>query len=127
MLGKLLGLAAVGSAFAGIPPLHRILSSILILLFLMAVTAFMLCAVVVGGFVILYFCMLHHGVDAYTAEMILGFAACLVAGTLAALTWARLQRLQGLLSPNILKRASGVSGISTLAFAFIDGFLNPEK
>jgi len=55
MISKLLGVASVGSVLASANIMHRFLSSMAKIMVLAIVCAFMLCALMVGVFVALYF------------------------------------------------------------------------
>lgn len=127
MIGKLLGLATIGSAVASVGLLHRFLSNIAGIIVLSIVSAIMLCVLLAGGFYLAYFCLVHYGLDPYAAGITVGTVLFFVTFMLIILTMTQLQRLRDLTHSGLYSQRTGLPDIGNIANAFIDGFLNHKK
>lgn len=128
MIGKLLGVATVGSTLASVGLLNRFLLGVTNMVILAIVCAFMLCALLAGGFYMAYLCLVHYGLDPYVAGIALGIVALFVTIALITLTISQIRQMRELLPSRQLHRyASGLSDLGHVADAFIEGFLNPKK
>jgi len=127
MLGKFLAAAAGLGAVANVAHVQRFLADIMSVFLLMAVCFFMLCGLAASILALLYFYMIHIGVDPYAASMTIGFLACLTTGTLAIIAIRRLRQMRTLPAAPALAIAPRAPDIGKVFFAFIDGFMRPRR
>jgi hypothetical protein len=126
MIGKILDAATIGSALVNIGLHRRFLSDIVGFVMLAIVGAFMLCAVATGGFVLVYFVLVHYGLDPFVAAVMLCLAAGLLTGALIATTLTQIRRLRETPFSHLQHYMTGTHDLGHIADAFIDGFLNPK-
>jgi len=127
MISNLLGVASVGSTLASASIMHRFLSSMAKIMVLAIVCAFMLCALMVGVFVALYFGLVHYGLDPVTVGIALGIAALLLTVSLAAATTHQLRRFRDHSAFSLPRSRSDWPDLGNIANAFIDGFLGSKR
>ena len=120
MISRILGLATAGGALADTGLLYRFLSNVATAVMLAIVGSFMLCAFMTAAFACAYMALVHYGLDPFVAAVMLGLVACFMAVLIAIYA---VMRMRALSSP---PRASAFD-ISTIADAFIDGFLEPRN
>jgi hypothetical protein len=124
MIGKLLGVASVGSALASVGLMQRFLSGITKVVILAVVSAFMLCALLAGGFTMAYFCLVHYGLDQFAAGIAVGIVAFFITAALVTLTIVQLRQLRDLTQHILHPYRIDLPDIGNVANAFIDGLLN---
>jgi len=127
MIGKLIGVATVGSTLASVGLLHRFLSGIAKIVILSVISAFMLCALMAGSFYMAYFFLVHYGLDPYAAGITVGIAASLITLALVVLTIIQFRQLHDLTHRSLHPYRAGFPEIGNVAHAFIDGFLNQRS
>jgi uncharacterized membrane protein YczE len=127
MIGKLLGIATVGSTLAGVSLVHRFLFDAVGIIILTIITAFMFCILLAGGFCIAYFGLVHYGLDPYVAGMTVGLVAFIITAVLIMLTANKLNQLRDLTHHSLNPAKLGLLEVSNAALAFVDGFLSPLK
>ena len=127
MLGKLLGVATVGSTLMGVGLLHRFLVAAAQLMILVIISSFMLCASLASIFCIIYFCMMQFGIAPQVAGIILGVVALLTTAVLVALMLDQLQKLRSFYPRQAAVNAGSLPDIGHIAMAFIDGFLDKKS
>jgi len=127
MLSKILGAATVGSALASVGLLQRFLSGIATLVILSVISAFMICALLAGGFYMAYHWLVLYGLDAYAAGMTIGIIVFLITAGLVALTMSQICRLRELPYHNLSPYGHSLPDVGHVVSAFIDGFLNHKK
>lgn len=127
MINKLLGVASVGSILASANIMHRFLSSMAKIMVLAIVCGFMLCALIVGFFAVLYFSLVHYGLDPTAAAMGLGATALLLTVTLMAAITHQLRRFGDHSAYSMPKSRSDWPDLGNIANAFLDGFLSNKK
>lgn len=123
MIGKLLGIATVGSSLASVGLLHRLLSGIMTVVVLAVVTAFMICVLLAGGFYMGYICLIHYGLDPTVAGVTVGGIALVITIVLVAVTASQMQRLKDLSHPTTFMPHLALPTVSGLVDAFLDGLL----
>ena len=127
MLGKLLGVATVGSTLASVELIHRFLSGITKIIVLAIVSAFMLCALVISAFIVFYFSLVHYGLDPYVAVITIGAVAVFITTTLVLVTIDQTRQLRDLPHFSLCNFKNDLPDIGHIIRAFIDGLLSPRK
>ncbi|MDD2325494.1 MAG: hypothetical protein PHW63_05790 [Alphaproteobacteria bacterium] len=127
MISKLLGVASVGSVLASANIMHRFLSSMAKIMVLAIVCAFMLCALMVGVFVALYFSLVQYGFDPVAVAVVLGAVVSLLTVTIVAATVHQLRCFRDHSAYSLPKSRSDWPDFGNIANAFIDGFLGSKK
>ncbi|MDP9128053.1 MAG: hypothetical protein M3N08_07335 [Pseudomonadota bacterium] len=127
MLGKLLRLATVGSSFASVGLLHRLLSGLATVVVLALATAFMVCVLLIGGFYLGYLGLVHYGLDPIVAGVAIGGVACLVTIGLILALVAQLKKMKSLSHPNSFIPHVALPTATGIVHAFFDGLLSPRK
>ena len=127
MLGKLLGIATVGSTLASVGLMHRLLVATAQIMVLVIASAFMLCASLLALFYIIYLGLLQCGVPPDVAAITLGVAALLVTAALVMLTLEQLRQLRVFQQRQMLGAGNAWPEVGNIAMAFVDGFLNHKK
>lgn len=127
MLGKIFGVATVGTTLAGIGLLHRLLFTLAQIMILVIVSAFLSCASLISLLYIIYFCMLQFGLAANLAGVLTGLMAILVTVLVVAFTFDRFRQLQSFQYRSPHNDNNSWHDVGHIAVAFIDGFLNKKK
>jgi len=127
MISNLLGVASVGSVLASANILHRFLSSMAKIMVLAIVCAFMLCALMVGVFVVLYFSSVQYGFDPAAVAVALSAVALFLTGSLAAATAHQLRRFRDHSAYSFPNSHGSWPDLGSVANAFMDGFLGSKK
>jgi hypothetical protein len=127
MIGKLLGVATVGTTVASVGLMHRFLSGMAKIMVLAIVSAFMVCAMLASVFTMTYFCLVHYGLDPYVAGITLGIVALFLTIALVMVTVDQIRHLRDLSHFSLRKFRSDWPDIGNIASAFIDGFLDHKK
>jgi len=123
-LDKLLGLAGMGSTIANVTLLKRLLSQVIIIVALTAISSLMTGAILIAGFYGLYLALLHYGTDPTAAIFItVGMALALTAAVagFAVFRWRQMHEASHETGGASLGR------IGQIADAFIDGLLTGGK
>jgi ABC-type multidrug transport system fused ATPase/permease subunit len=127
MIGKILEMMTAGSALASVGALHRFMSSIVSIVILTLLTAFLLCVLIGTSIAMGYLALVHFGLDPFAAAMVIGLIAFLIASTAIGVIIAKIQKLRNLSSTPVASMKTGVVELSDMLDAFVDGFLNPHK
>ncbi len=127
MLGKLLGVATVGSALASVGLLHRFLSNIVTIVILSIVSGFMLSVLITGGFYLAYLGLVHYGLDPCVAGITVGIMIFLVTAALVIFVIARLRQMRDLMHSSSHSHGADLLDMGNVVIAFIEGFLNHKK
>lgn len=127
MISNLLGIASVGSGLANTNLIRRCLSSLAKIMVLAIVCGFLFCALIVGGFVALYFSLANYGFDPVSVRIALGIVAILLTVTLTVMTMRQLRCFRDNLAYGLPKVQSAWPDLGNIANAFIDGFLGNKK
>jgi hypothetical protein len=123
MIGKLMGLATVGSSLANVTLLHRFLASATSVVALTMISAFMCCVLLIGIFGATYISLVHYGLDPYAAAITVALIMIIMTGGCVSLTIIRLRQLREIPHHNMHRDIPGMSHISSIADAFMKGFL----
>jgi len=121
MIGKLLDVLTVGSTVVNVTLLHRFMTGIASIVMLAVVSAFILCAILVGGFTLAFFGLVHYGLDPYAAGITLGILGLVAACAMIVITRARIRFLLELPSNNLSRHGHLLSDVNPIIDAFIEG------
>lgn len=126
MLEKILNLVTVGSSLASAGIVQRHITAALQNLIAWVACILALFVMLVSALIMVYFAMIHYGVDPAVAGMELCALAFALASLVVVLAVFHLRAGKKILQPD-LKSEQGLPDIRTMIVAFMNGFSQAKK
>ena len=123
MIGKLMGLASLGSGLANIRLLQRFLSGVATVIALTIVSAILVGMLVASTFIGIFFLLTHFGLDPTAAAILVIVAVLLLIGLLVNLTLLRIRELRDIPNNAFNFEVPSVAKVVTVVESFIEGFI----
>ena len=127
MLGKLMGLATLGSGLANVRLLQRFLSGVATVIALTIVSAILVGMLLVSAFIGAFFLLTHLGLDPVAAGILVLVTVFIAIGSCVALTVIRIQELRDIPNQTLNFDLPGMSSVIGIVEAFVHGFASHIK
>jgi predicted PurR-regulated permease PerM len=123
MLGKIMGLASLGSSLANVRLLQRFLSGVASVIALTVVSAILVGLLLASAFVGMFFALEHFGLEPLVAGLLVIAMVLLVVGGCVGLALAKIRELRDLPNNSLNFEVPSIAKFTSAVEAFIDGFV----
>ncbi|MDR3449546.1 MAG: hypothetical protein P4M15_07355 [Alphaproteobacteria bacterium] len=125
LLDKILSIASLGQAVAGVTVTRKFISDLVVVLALAIIGAILAGGLVIGCLLILHMVFLSHGLEpALAAGLTIGVALLLLGGVVAGIMY-RIRMMRGLPSPLVQGEALISSTVHSVIRGFYKGLTAP--